>query len=143
MTPEYWSAATTNEKPVHDRRTPAPTSSNPDTDGDGVRDGADDKDHDDIPNMMELSRYAASAYIDWDAQGPVQRRRLARSASTARTRTPIPTASRPGTSDYGRVNPFNPCLPYRLVAHLRQRHPVIGDGARAVRRLDRLVRRCN
>ena len=31
-----------------------------DTDGDGVRDGADDDDHDDIPNLMELSRNDAS-----------------------------------------------------------------------------------
>ena len=30
------------------------------SDGDGVRDGADDQDHDDIPNVMELSRNAAS-----------------------------------------------------------------------------------
>jgi hypothetical protein len=32
----------------------------PDSDGDGVRDGADDQDHDDIPNVDELSRVAAS-----------------------------------------------------------------------------------
>ena len=29
-----------------------------DTDGDGVRDGADDQDHDDVPNVMECSRVA-------------------------------------------------------------------------------------
>ena len=34
-----------------------------DTDGDGVRDGADDQDHDDIPNIMELSRNAASGHL--------------------------------------------------------------------------------
>ena len=28
----------------------------PDTDGDGIRDGADDQDFDDVPNLMELSR---------------------------------------------------------------------------------------
>jgi hypothetical protein len=38
----------------------------PDTDGDGVRDGADDQDHDDIPNVMELSRNAASGLDDTD-----------------------------------------------------------------------------
>ena len=32
----------------------------PDSDGDGVRDGADDQDHDDIPNIMELSRNMAT-----------------------------------------------------------------------------------
>ena len=31
-----------------------------DTDGDGVRDGADDQDHDDVPNLMELSRNAVT-----------------------------------------------------------------------------------
>jgi hypothetical protein len=35
-----------------------------DSDGDGVRDGADDQDHDDIPNVMELSRRAASGLDD-------------------------------------------------------------------------------
>ena len=41
----------------------------PDTDGDGVRDGADDQDHDDIPNVMELSRYEASGgFVDWHAR---------------------------------------------------------------------------
>ena len=34
------------------------------SDGDGVRDGADDQDHDDIPNVMELSRIAASGLDD-------------------------------------------------------------------------------
>jgi hypothetical protein len=36
----------------------------PDTDGDGVLDGADDQDHDDIPNVMELSRLASSGFDD-------------------------------------------------------------------------------
>ena len=38
--------------------TPARTLDDADTDGDGVRDGADDQDHDDVPNLMELSRMA-------------------------------------------------------------------------------------
>jgi hypothetical protein len=59
-----------------------------DSDGDGVRDGADDQDHDDIPNIMEMSRNMA-------------------------------TGRPPGGADvskdpaFGRVNPFNPCLPDR------------------------------
>ena len=42
-------------------RSPTPSSTraqmsrDPDTDGDRVRDGADDQDHDDVPNLMELS----------------------------------------------------------------------------------------
>ena len=40
-----------------------------DTDGDGVRDGADDQDHDDLPNVMELSRIAASGIDDREPGG--------------------------------------------------------------------------
>ena len=35
-----------------------------DTDGDGVLDGADDQDHDDVPNLMELSRSRRRAMDD-------------------------------------------------------------------------------
>jgi hypothetical protein len=63
----------------------------PDTDGDGVRDGADDQDHDDIPNLMELSRNMASG----------------RSFDDPKTDK---TLGDP-TPAFGRVNPFNPCLP--------------------------------
>jgi hypothetical protein len=55
-----------------------------DSDGDGVRDGADDQDHDDIPNLMELSRNMVSGR-DFGSVSP--------------------------EPWYGRVNPFNPCLP--------------------------------
>ena len=59
MTPEYWTACYASEKPY--TITYAGTDLvDADTDGDGVRDGADDQDHDDIPNVMELSRNAAS-----------------------------------------------------------------------------------
>jgi hypothetical protein len=68
----------------------------PDTDGDGVRDGADDQDHDDLPNMMELSRYRA-AYPSRTLQGRC---------------TPSGTATPSATPGKGFVNPFNPCLPY-------------------------------
>ena len=49
-----------------------------DSDGDGVRDGADDQDHDDIPNIDELSRNAATA---------ARRRRRATSELDARPST--------------------------------------------------------
>jgi hypothetical protein len=63
-----------------------------DTDGDGVLDGADDQDNDDVPNIMECSRILASG--------------LAPDARTATTaRSPLPAA--------GWVNPYNPCLPHR------------------------------
>ena len=63
---------------------------NPDTDGDGVRDGADDQDHDDLSNIAEMSRNAATGHliaVACDSEG-------------ARIE-----------SGPGRVNPFNPCLP--------------------------------
>jgi IPT/TIG domain len=71
----------------------------PDSDGDGVRDGADDADHDDLPNVMECSRGMA----------------------TTLARDPRPTNVDPPPSRlldrsmggvvHGFVNPYNPCLP--------------------------------
>ena len=62
-----------------------------DSDGDGIRDGADDQDHDDVPNVMECSRVLASGL-------PVD-----------------PPAEEQGDTSRpwkGFVNPFNPCLPH-------------------------------
>jgi hypothetical protein len=72
-----------------------------DTDGDGVFDGADDQDHDDIPNLMELSRVAASGGL-YDGLGRCK---------VNPDRPKYPDTNHPNA--YGRVNPFNPCLPYR------------------------------
>ena len=63
----------------------------PDSDGDGVRDGADDQDHDDVPNMMECSRVLASGLAEDD---------------------PEDNTPRAGLPWKGFVNPFNPCLPH-------------------------------
>jgi hypothetical protein len=63
----------------------------PDTDGDGIYDGADDQDHDDVPNVMECSRSLAADLAEDGLPLP----------------SPIP--ARPQT---GFVNPFNPCLPH-------------------------------
>jgi hypothetical protein len=66
-----------------------------DSDGDGVRDGADDSDHDDLPNVMECSRNLVSN-LQYDAR-PSQS---------------DPPASRLAMPEVlGFVNPFNPCLP--------------------------------
>jgi IPT/TIG domain len=103
---EYWRACYTKEAPFP--LTYAGTDLvDPDSDGDGVRDGADDQDHDDLPNLMELSREAA--------------------ATPDRFRTGVcgkdvgevlPTPIR------GRVNPYNPCLPY-IDSRTCPRHPSI------------------
>ena len=106
LLPSYWTACYSKEKAY-----PVPYGgtdlTDADTDGDGVRDGADDQDHDDIPNLMEMSRNAASGR----AHGIVcsDRNILA---------SPAP--------DQGWVNPFNPCLPDRY-SRTCTRHPSLGD----------------
>jgi hypothetical protein len=63
MSPGYWAGCYQSEQP-----SPLGYAGtdylNPDSDGDGIRDGADDQDHDDIPNIMELSRISASGGLD-------------------------------------------------------------------------------
>jgi len=80
----------------------------PDTDGDGVRDGADDQDHDDVPNLMECSRMLASGVMGLDALD-----------ATA------PAAD--GRNLEGWVNPFNPCLPHPY-SRTCAKVVTIGDG---------------
>jgi hypothetical protein len=82
-----------------------------DTDGDGVRDGADDLDHDDVPNVMECSRYMASggAY-GVDALDD--------------------TTPHPGRASEGWVNPFNPCLPHKR-SRTCKRYVEVGPGSKA------------
>ena len=80
-----------------------------DSDGDGVRDGADDQDHDDIPNLMELSRNAATGRL------------IGKGCGEDNTVDPSPA--------HGRVNPFNPCLP-DYTARTCSRHPGL-EGASA------------
>jgi hypothetical protein len=74
-----------------------------DSDGDGVLDGADDQDHDDVPNIMELSRNMAANQFPPKGCG----------------------ASDPGIAAYPRagfVQPFNPCLPDQA-SRTCERHP--------------------
>ena len=80
----------------------------PDTDGDGVRDGADDQDHDDLPNIMELSRIAASGLDDRENGESC---RVAEAIEDLFENVDPPHYWHPDA--YGRVNPFNPCLPAR------------------------------
>ena len=114
MTSGYWKACYENELPYTTVYADTDLVDR-DTDGDGVVDGADDQDHDDIPNMMELSRYEASGLVDWDAHD-----------GQCKISDAIPETVADGPDSdtepdpleewhpaaYGRVNPFNPCLPY-------------------------------
>jgi hypothetical protein len=111
MTPGYWAACYSMEKP-YGVPYAGPRLDDNDSDGDDVLDGADDQDHDDIPNIMELSRYAASGHVDWQ-EGSHCRIKAGIVYDTTDNngdgKPDNPNAVHP--NDYGRVNPFNPCLP--------------------------------
>ncbi len=100
MNPSLW-------KELYGKETPFPRSypttdvADEDSDGDGVRDGADDQDNDDVPNIMECSRSRAG---DWPKD------------SLAKTEEPGSPLPPPGPPADGRpakafVHPYNPCLP--------------------------------
>jgi hypothetical protein len=96
---QYWAGCYSAEAPF-----PVPYAgtdvTDSDSDGDGVRDGADDQDHDDVPNLLETSRNMASGLDDRD------------SGTDCKPQTGLPTPPATHHSNvYGRVNPFNPCLP--------------------------------
>jgi hypothetical protein len=67
LNPAYWGGCYSFEQPSPLGYAGTDVT-NPDSDGDGIRDGADEQDHDDIPNMMELSRIDASGGLD-DREG--------------------------------------------------------------------------
>ncbi len=90
MNPKYW-ADTYEKEPVYYLNYSGTRLDDPDSDGDLVRDGADDQDNDDVPNVMECSRTLASDI-------PVD----------PRDEDEAP-ANRPWK---GFVNPFNPCVPH-------------------------------
>jgi hypothetical protein len=90
MNPGYWESIYDKE-PVYYLNYSGTRLDDPDTDGDGVRDGADDQDGDDVPNMMECSRVLASD--------------IPEDAADADEAPP----NRPWK---GFVNPFNPCVPH-------------------------------
>jgi hypothetical protein len=79
-----------------------------DSDGDGIRDGADDQDHDDVPNIMECNRLLAAGIDTTPADGILDED------------PPDATTPRAGLTASGFVNPFNPCLPHRLSRTCRQ-----------------------
>lgn len=89
MVRSYWNG-------LYDEETPYPLAyggvdapgtdpADADSDGDGVRDGADDIDNDDVPNLVECSR-SAGVPAGWPG---------------------------PAFPAQAMVNPFNPCLPHR------------------------------
>ena len=94
MNPEWWKSYYNGSTPSRPLETPYPLRTftqtdftDPDTDGDGILDGADDEDHDGFTNKQEVSRSAT-----W----------LTDYISTAHA----------GSDSRARVNPFNPCKPW-------------------------------
>lgn len=102
MNQEWWTGAYKDEK-----RYPLTYSgtdmTNPDTDGDGIPDGADDQDHDGLSNQFEVARPYdwALTYVSTYYDG-----------TNGGTTTPNP---------YARVQPFNPCKP--VFSETCHRHP--------------------
>ena len=116
MTPGYWSACYLWESP-YPVEYAGTRLDDGDTDGDGVRDGADDQDHDDLPNLMELSRVAASNLTFFYDDTDMNKRCTVNPELATEDTSPandIPDIEENGNhwNAYGRVNPFNPCLPY-------------------------------
>ena len=89
----YWNALYPKESPYY-LKYEGTKHDDPDSDGDGILDGADDEDHDDVPNVMECSRSLAAGQAEDDP---------------AANPGPALPDGRPWE---GWVNPFNPCLPY-------------------------------
>jgi hypothetical protein len=106
----WWSSCYPGEAPYYITYTDTDLV-DPDTDGDGVRDGADDQDHDDFPNIMELSRIDASGHNDTEAG-----QQCVLAEEIENTFEDVDPPHYWHANDYGRVNPFNPCLP---VTHSR------------------------
>jgi hypothetical protein len=108
--PDWWTSCYAEELPYY--ITYADTDiADADSDGDGVRDGADDQDHDDLPNLMELSRIAASGIDDREVTADGRRQNCLLAESIEDMFENVDPPHYWHQAAYGRVNPFNPCLP--------------------------------
>jgi hypothetical protein len=124
MLPQYWASCYDEETPYGISY--AGTSLvDGDSDGDGILDGADDQDHDDIPNIMELSRSDASRVGGiglYDAKGGIECMEPVVPPGT-------PTPVQRHADRYGRVNPYNPCMPAIWSRTCERHHDINGDSA--------------
>jgi hypothetical protein len=102
--------------------------SDPDSDGDGIRDGADDQDHDDVPNLMELSRMDASHEDDREGgvDCKVDSALLLPKDLNGDGKPDVQVSNH--SNVYGRVNPFNPCLPFADARTCPRFHDIGGAG---------------
>ena len=106
MTPDWWVAIYAKEK-AFTISYAGTEIDDPDSDGDGLVDGADDQDHDDVPNVRDFSRQLVAGEVNDGTPWTV--------ADGGR-----PAWNRMGDSPEGMgssepargwVHPFNPCLP--------------------------------
>jgi hypothetical protein len=121
MTPQFWSAcysAETDYAISYQGTDPAKA----DTDGDGIRDGADDQDHDDVPNLMELSRMAASHLDDTDDG---IKESLTGGGRLCKADEDLKPEDKRHPNAFGKVQPFNPCDP-DPESRTCELHPLIG-----------------
>lgn len=86
MTVDWWLKTYKNEKPYPGPAYVQPNFVDPDTDGDGLKDGLDDQDHDGYTNAFEIARP-----FDWE--------------------TTYVSTAHAGSNPLARVQPFNPCKP--------------------------------
>jgi hypothetical protein len=93
MNPQWWTIAYDGSHGPLEKPYPISFSGtsfvDPDTDGDGIPDGADDNDHDGLSNLQEIQRAA-----DWHD-----------------TYVSDSHDGQPNPDPFARVNPFNPCKP--------------------------------
>ena len=123
LTPGYWASCYSDGEAL--RLPYAGTRvDDADSDGDGVLDGADDQDHDDMPNIMELSRFAASGHDRLAGRQPVPRR------GRHRVRPDRPQrrrqAGQPELDPPGRLRPREPVQPLPAGDELAHLHPAPG-----------------
>jgi hypothetical protein len=133
LQPVWWEKCYGGEKPYYVKYAGTDVV-DPDSDGDEVRDGADDQDHDDLPNVMELSRIAASnpAVDDREEIFNHTGQPFRQNCKVAKAITKLiseqgqepPVQWHPNA--YGRVNPFNPCLP-ETGSRSCNTHPTFGS----------------
>jgi len=124
MNPEWWKHVYSGEKSFVVAYTGTDLA-DADTDGDGIRDGADDQDRDDVPNVRELRRQVVAGEPNgvnpWVLGGDpldIVWNRPQEGAPSAKPRDDNPKRAW--------VQPFNPCLPdYRSDAC--EKYPNLGS----------------
>jgi hypothetical protein len=106
MNQEWWTAAYKDTEKAYPLTYSGTDMTNPDTDGDGITDGADDQDHDGLSNQFEVAR-------PWNWELTF--------VSTVHDGTNDGTYA---PNPYARTQPFNPCKP--VFSETCHRHPPFG-----------------